>query len=79
MFNPPNPNHGAYLDLWPRLTQRLQAVKAQEQMLDIARAAYNQELRQENIILSRVEKERLFRQVMQTVLTDMLAGLGEGK
>jgi hypothetical protein len=81
MLNPPNsyPNPGSYVDLLKRITQRVQQSKVDNQILEILQKVVEKELDQQNIVLSRPERVRLFRQVTKAVLTDMLAKLGGEK
>ena len=75
MLNPPNPNPGSYVDLLKRMTQRVQQAKVDNQILETVQQVVEKELDQQNIVLSRPERVRLFRQVTKAVLTDMLAKL----
>ncbi len=81
MFNPPNPsqNSGSYVDLLKRMTQRVQQDKVDDQILVIMQRVFENELDKENIVLSRPERVRLFRQVTKAVLTDMLGKLDDTK
>jgi hypothetical protein len=75
MFNPPNSdqNPGSYVDLLKRITQCVRQAKVEDQILEIVQTIVEQELDQQKIVLSRPERVRLFRQVTETVLTDLLA------
>ncbi len=79
MFNPPNPfqNSGSYIDLLKRMTQRMQQQKIDDRLLEILQQAFEKELDAENIVLSRPERARLFRQVTKAILTDMLGKLDD--
>jgi hypothetical protein len=79
MFNPPNslPDFSSYEDLQKRMIQRFREASVEEKILDILRTKYEKEFAQRNIILSRPERNRLFRDVVKTVLNDVLAKLGE--
>ena len=81
MFNPPNPfqNSGSYVDLLKRITNRVQQKKVEDQILVIMQQVFENELDKENIVLSRPERVRLFRQVTKAVLTDMLGKLDDIK
>lgn len=81
MFNPPNPyqNSGSYIDLLKRMTQRMQQQKVDDQLLEILQQAFEKELDLRNIVLSRPERVRLFRQITKTILTDMLGKLDDIK
>ena len=80
MFNPPNSqNSGSYIDLLKRITQQVQQKKVDDQMLAIMQQVFENELDKENIVLSRPERVRLFRQVTKAILTDMLGKLNDIK
>ena len=81
MLNPPNSyqNSGSYVDLLKRMSQRVQQKKVDDQILVIMQQVFENELAQENIVLSRPERVRLFRQVTKAVLTDMLGKLDDIK
>jgi hypothetical protein len=81
MFNPPNPyqNSGSYLDLLKRMTQRVQQQKVDDRLLDILQQTFEKELDIGNIVLSRPERVRLFREVSKAILTNMLVKLGDKK
>jgi len=56
-----------------RMFGHAQAAKLDEKILEVAHTIYEQGLQKENVVLSRSEKERLFRQTVQTVLLNILA------
>ena len=75
MINPPPKsyqNSGSYHDLLKRMTHQVQQNKVDDQILIILQQVFEKELGKENIVLSRPERVRLFRQVTKAVLTDML-------
>ena len=77
MLNPPNSyqNSGSYVDLLKRIAQRVPQVKVDDQILEIVQQVVEKGLDQQNIVLSRPERVRLFRQVTQAVLIELLAKL----
>lgn len=79
MFNPPNsiPEFGSYDEIEKKMLQRVRAAKLDEKILAILQAKYEEELAQQNIMLSRPERKRLFQQVVKVVLNDVLGKLGE--
>ena len=79
MFNSPNslPDFGSYQDLLKKMTQRIMDAKLDEQFLRLFQTKYDEELNQRNIYLSRPERNRLYKQVLKAVLTDMLSKLGD--
>lgn len=79
MFNPPNPipDFGSYNEIEKKMLQRIRAVRLDEKILAIVQTKYEEELAQRNIILSRPERNRLYKQVLKAVLNDMLSKLGD--
>ena len=79
MFNPPNslPDFGSYQDLLKKMTQRIMDAKLDEQFLRLFQTKYEEELAARNIMLSRPERNRLYKQILKAVLNDMLSKLGE--
>jgi hypothetical protein len=71
MLTPPNfPS-----DLQKRVTQNLQSAQVETQILDVAQKLFDKTVQAEHILLARAEKDRLFRQVLKSILTDLLAKL----
>ena len=79
MFNPPNsiPEFGSYDEIEKKMLQRVRAAKLDEKILAIVQAKYEEELAQRNIMLSRPERNRLFRDIAKAVLDDVLTKLGD--
>ena len=79
MFNPPTslPDFGSYEDIQKKMIQRVREANLNEKILDILRTKYEEELAQRNIILSRPERNRLFRDVVKSVLDDVLGKLSD--
>ncbi len=70
MQNPfaPQSDSGSYINLKERMFQKVQAAGINDQIFGIVKRAYEQALAQENVILSRPERKRLFAQVLKLVL-----------
>ena len=62
---------GSYVDLRKRMYQRVQDQKVNDQIFEVVQRAYEQAIMQENIVLSRPERTRLFSQILKMVLEDM--------
>jgi hypothetical protein len=77
MFNPPD--FGSYIDLKKRLIQRMKAAKVDDQIFEAVQKLFENTLNSEKIVLSRPERERLLRQIVKSVLTDMLTKLDGDK
>jgi len=71
MFSPPDPDN-SYMGLKNRMVQHLKSANVQEQIKDVLMRTYENALAQENIVLSRPERKRLFVQITQQILNDML-------
>jgi hypothetical protein len=73
MQNPfaPQPDSNSYHNLKTRMVQNIQSAGINDQIFLIVQKAYEKALEQENIILSRPERNRLFSQVLKIVLDDM--------
>jgi hypothetical protein len=80
MFGPLGfPQSGSYFDLKKRIVQHMQSAKIDDEIFKAAAKIFEQTLDSENIVLSRLEKQRLLRQVLKSVLTDMLTKLDGDK
>jgi hypothetical protein len=79
MLPPSNASSGSYVDLLKRLTQRVQQAGTTDQVLELLQRAFERELAQQSVVLSRPERVRLFKQVTKAVLTDLLEKLDDGK
>ena len=81
MLDPTNfyPNPGSYDDVLKRMTQRLQQNGIDDQIVAILQQAVEKEIGQHTIILSRPERNRLFQQVAQALVTNALAKIGGSK
>jgi hypothetical protein len=79
MFNSHNslPDFGSYDDIQKKMIQRVREANLDEKILDILRIKFEEELAQRNIMLSRPERNRLFRDVAKATLNDVLAKLGD--
>lgn len=66
------PNSGSYVNLRKRIIQRMQSAEVDEKILSLLRTAYDKEVQGMNIVLSRPERNRLFRQVTQAVLNSVV-------
>jgi hypothetical protein len=79
MFNSPDsmPDFGSYEDIQKKMIQRVRQANLDEKILDILRTKYEEELAQRNIMLSRPDRNRLFRDVVKATLNDVLTKLGD--
>ena len=80
MFNSSDVSQAsAYFDLKKRITQRMQSAKVNDQIFEAVQKLFEKILNLENIELTRIERDRLLRQIMKSVLTDMLTELDGDK
>ena len=70
---------GSYADVQKRILTHLRAAKLSEQMLRVFRGAYREALAVDNLVLSRIEKQRLGTDVLESVLTELKPEFASGK
>jgi hypothetical protein len=75
----PGPSGSTYFQLKKRMIQNVQAARANDQVFEAVQKLFEKSLNEENIVLSRPEKNRLLREVLKSVLTDMLTKLDKDK
>ena len=73
MLNPfgSQPIPGSYVDLRKRMFQHIQDLRVNDQIFEVMKKVYEQALLQENVVLSRAERNRLLSQITKMVLEDM--------
>ena len=69
---------GSYHNLKERMYKKVKSAKVNEQILEIMMKAYENALYEENVVLSRPERKRLFSQIVNLVFEDILKKL-EGR
>jgi len=79
MFNSWVPQPDAYSDLKKRVNQNMQSAQVNDQIFETVQNLFEKTLNSENIVLSRSEKDYLLRQILKSVLTDMLTKINGGK
>ena len=72
-----DPGLYAYVNLQKRMLKNVQAARVNDQIFSAVQKAFENALKQENIVLSSPEKKRRLAQIMKQVLTDMLSKLEE--
>ena len=79
MLNPFDPKRepglSSYVNLKQRMLKKVQAANVNDQIFQVVQNAFEQALNKENIVLSRPERKRLFAQILQSVLEDMVSKL----
>jgi hypothetical protein len=68
---------GSYHNLKERMYKKVSAT-VNDQIFKIVQKAYENALNEENIVLSRAERVRLFSQILNLVMEDMLKKLDNG-
>lgn len=63
---------GSYHNLQERMYKKVKAAKVDEQILAIMLKAYEDALYEENVALSRPERNRLFSQIIKMIMEDVL-------
>jgi hypothetical protein len=69
------PDSGSYIDLKKRMLERIQSFKVNDQIFEVIQVAYEDALKQEQIILSSPERKRMLSQILRSVLEDMIRKL----
>ena len=81
MFNPPESFHGSgsYKGLFERMTRRVRENQIDAQIIEILTQTFEKELAEVDVMLSRPERVRLFRQVSQVILDEVAAKINGEK
>ena len=66
---------GSYVNLKERMFKKVKSAKVNDRIFEIVQEAYENALKEENIVLSRPERKRLFSQILKLVLEDMIKKL----
>jgi hypothetical protein len=69
------PDSGSYMDLKKRMLERIQSFKVNDQIFEVIQVAYEDALKQEQIILSSPERKRMLSQILKSILEDMIRKL----
>jgi hypothetical protein len=69
------PDSGSYIDLKKRMLERIQSFKVNDQIFEVIQVAYEDALKQEQIILSSPERKRMLSQILKSILEDMIRKL----
>jgi hypothetical protein len=78
MLDPYDPSNGMYVNLRRRMVQNLKASGLEGTILEVAQTAYEATLKAENILLTPLEKRKLFSDVLKLLFEDMNRGF-DGK
>ena len=79
MKNPFGPEKipGSYIGLKERMFKKVKSAKVNDQIFETVKQAYENALNEENVVLSRPERQRLLSQILRSILEDMLKKLDE--
>jgi hypothetical protein len=70
------PGPGSYVNLKERMFKKVKSAEVNDRIFEIVQAAYENALAEENIVLSRPERQRLLSQILSMVLEDTNKTLG---
>ena len=71
--------NNSFDQLMAQVRKDLHEQRIEEDLIALVRGSMERALNAQNVVLSRVEKERLLTDVMRSVLADVLARMGTGK
>jgi len=71
--------NNSFDQLMAQVRKDLREQRIEEDLIALVRGSMERALNAQNVVLSRVEKERLLTDVMRSVLADVLARMGTGK
>jgi hypothetical protein len=69
------PDSGSYMDLKKRMLERIRSFKVNDQIFEVIQVAYEDALKQEQIILSSPERKRMLSQILKSIVEDMIRKL----
>lgn len=76
-FGPEPESFYSYLNLKKRMLHAVKAAKVYDQIFQVVQSAYEDALKEENIVLTRAEQKRMLSQILRLMLGDMLKKLDE--
>ncbi len=78
MLNSIGPEYGSYVNLRKRVFRRIQAGEINSQIEAIIQRAFETAIQSEGVMLSRPERKRLYTQVLNDILEDMIRKMDGG-
>jgi len=72
-------DYGSYMDLRKRVIQRMHTARVDDQIFETVQGMFEKTMNLERLVLSRPERDRLLKEVMKSLLTDMLTKLEGAK
>ena len=76
-FGPDPESYHSYVNLKKRLLSLVKGAKVYDQMFQVVEKAYEEALKEENVVLTSAEKRRMLSQIFRAMLEDMLRKLDE--
>ena len=76
-FGPEPESFHSYVNLKKRMLSLVKTGKVYDQMFQVVEKAYEEALKEENIILTRAEQKRMLSQIFRLMLEDILKKLDE--
>lgn len=76
-FGPEPDSFHSYVNLKKRMLQLVKGKKVYDQMFQIVKDAYEEALKEENIILARAEQRHMLAQIFRLMLEDMIQKLDD--
>ena len=68
---------GSYFDLKERMFKKMKSAGVNDRIFEIVKAAYENALAEENVVLGLSERRRMLSQILSMVLEDMSKKLGD--
>lgn len=80
MINPPNSfqSPGSFDEVLERMTRHVRQAEVDTRIFEILQQVFEKELGRENVILSRPDRVRLFREIVKAIMNDVLGKI-DGK
>ena len=76
-FDPDPESSHSYANLRQKLLALVRGKRVYDQIFQVVQNAYEEALHEENIVLSRTERKRMFSQILRAMLADMVRKLDE--
>ena len=76
-FGPEPDSFPSYVNLKKRMLALVRGKRVYDQIFQVVQNAYEEALHEENVVLSRPERKRMFAQILRSMLEDMIKKLDE--
>lgn len=74
-FGPDPESFDSYANLKKRMIALVRGKRVYDRIFEVVQAAYEEALAEENVVLSRPERKRMFSQILRLMLEDMIKKL----